>query len=147
MAATMRAAYRCCSGIQKGIHQINNLKLTRSFATVVNVELEQKSAAKNKNLLEAYQKKRIVEEETQRNLGPEELKDFEQKLEEEMKKTVKRYTETELKKGTWTENSKRAGAVGRKIGMSLLWRKDGRPVRVTLIQVKMNQLLDCGQSL
>lgn len=129
----MRAVLRRYKDLPKGITV--NFQIIRPLATVVNIEAAQRSSTKSKSLLDVYHKKKIVEEERQAKLGHENVKNFEERHEEEMKKTIIRYTETELRSGTWTENSRRAGVVGMKIGGSLLWRKDGRPVRVTLIQV------------
>ena len=142
MATTMlRSVFRCYKDITRGICLINCVKNHRQFATVLNVELDQDSSLKKNNLLDAYHKERVNNEKTLDKLGHRKSKSFDEILKEERKKTVVRYTETEIKKGVWAEKSRRTGAVGMKIGMSLLWRKNGRPVRVTLIQVERNVII------
>ena len=137
MAASFASVLQASRGLKQGVYLITVLRNSRNFATAVTIELDQKSGVKN-NLLDAYRKKRIIDETTLERQGPKKCKDLEQMLEKERKKVVARYEDTELQKGAWTEMSRRAGAIGKKIGMSLLWRKDGRPIRVTLIQVSRN---------
>ena len=144
MATTLlRNVLRCHKDMTRGICLINCVKTRRPFATVLNVELDQETSVKKNNLLDVYHKKRINDENAMDKLGHTKLKSFEEILKEEKKKIVVRFTETEVKKDVWSEKSRRAGAVGMKIGMSLLWRKNGRPVRVTLIQVERSPILYC----
>ena len=142
MATTFMNVSRCCNQVKRGRYFRTLFNAVRLFAVATNVDLDQKVTAKNKNLLEAYHKKRIIDEKTLNDLGPKQFKDLKEILEEERKKVILRYTETEIKQDVWTEKSRRTGAIGMKIGMSLLWRKDGRPVRVTLLQVQRNAIVD-----
>lgn len=135
MAANMRALIRTLREVQKGFTVPSNRQLIRPLSAVAYVEVKEESSKKNRDLLEAYHKKRIDDEEVQRKQGLAHVDCFEEIYEKEMAKKVIEYKETEIVKGVWTENSRRAGTVGMKIGMSLLWRKDGRPMRATLIQV------------
>ena len=137
MAVNFASVLQASRSLKQGVYLLRVLRNIRDFTTAVAIELDQKSGVKN-NLLDAYRKKRIIDETALDGQGPTKCKDLKELVEKERQKVVARYKETELHQGTWTEKSRRAGAVGKKIGMSLLWKKDGRPIRVTLIQVSRN---------
>ena len=132
MAACLRSVRHLSSRELLGFHIKGRLPNVRILSNAVNVDLGKKSGRENVNLFDCYFKRSIKEEQ---NVIKTEIKDLTTRMEKERLKTISKYTETELKQGVWTENSRRAGLVGKKLGMTQLWRKDGRPVRVTLVQV------------
>ena len=112
----------------------NIFHTTRPLATAVKAEFGKQDESKHRNLYEIYHRKKIIDEQSDEKFGPI-LKDFETRLQEEKQKDITKELNIELKKREWTENSVRAGAVGVKLGMTYLWRKNGKPTRATLIQV------------
>ena len=116
-------------------NNIRNIFLTsRPFSTAVKVELGKQDETQHRNLYEIYHKKKMIDEQSDEKFGPI-LKNFETRLQEERQKDTTKELNIELKQREWTQSSVRAGAVGVKIGMTYLWRKDGMPTRATLIQV------------
>ena len=61
--------------------------------------------------------------------------DLEKELEEEREKDTRAPPVIDPENATWTEGSKRVGAIGVKLGMMPLWLKNGERVPVTLVQV------------
>ena len=43
----------------------------------------------------------------------------------------------------WSEGTRRTGAIGRKLGMSVLWTKEGFRHAVTLVQVRKRKFFPC----
>lgn len=140
MAARVKDMMRVQWHILRKNNIRNSFLTIRSFATAVKVELGQGDETKHRNLYEIYHKKKIMDEQSDEKFGPI-LKDFETRLQEERQKDITKELSIELKKGEWTEKSVRSGAVGVKIGMTYLWRKDGKATRATLIQVRRSCVL------
>ena len=69
----------------------------------------------------------------------EEIKfDIQKEINEEKEKETRVPPAIDPENATWTEGTKRVGAIGVKLGMIPLWLKNGKRVPVTMVQVRYN---------
>ncbi len=145
MAAARVQASSFCHRVLQKYRSLTHLTPIRCLSTVQNVQIDD-SGSKNKQslydvyLIEKKSKERKADGPSQkkRDVGlADDHDELMRRVAEERKKVVPKDLKIDLTKQEWTENSLRAGAIGVKIGMSSLWRKDGKRVFVSLIQAYM----------
>ncbi len=137
-AAHVQRTSRFCYHILSNCQASKRILSARTLSTVTKVEIEDSQGKVKKSLYDVYLEKKAEREPLRPRPITEEgpvINDLATRMEEERKKIVKKDLDIKLEKREYTEKSVRAGAVGVKIGMSTLWRKDGKRVLVSLIQV------------
>ncbi len=141
MAAARVQASSFCHRVLQKYRSLTHLTPIRCLSTVQNVQIDDSSSKNKQSLYDVY----LIEKKSKERKadGPSQKKrdltddhdELMRRVAEERKKVVPKDLKIDLTKQEWTENSLRAGAIGVKIGMSSLWRKDGKRVFVSLIQV------------
>eukprot|EP00794_Sanderia_malayensis_P014152 gene14152-15629_t len=146
-AAHVRRVPKICSHVLAKFRTSKIISSNRQLSAVTQVKIDSGGKV-NKSLYDVYLEKK------KRELGgkarPKKIT-YEQpeiddvlaaRIEDEKKKIIKTDLNIKLEKREFTEKSIRAGAIGVKIGMSTLWRKDGKRVLVSLLQLQDCEVMD-----
>lgn len=135
--STMRQLYKTRAALSELINHYKCVCLaSREFSTVEPKNLFE-VYLKNSHWMGVYDRHPVTKE----SLPVKTLKERQLK-EKEKQSPIDIPVFINPKAQTWTKESKRVGAVGKKLGTSVLWTKEGFRHQVTLVQIKDCHVMD-----